>query len=139
MDFGWRRWIPDERHDIEDELGNIIGWGLRAMSDDRPSVAHEQFIKLWGYWNKLFPGRWILSTLTTESPYGYTRDIGIRQLRFWFGEPQSLGPSHVNSDGHNLIAQVDGLSHELMAFSKSLHGGEFTMIAEHSCWTWRRI
>lgn len=134
LNFGWRRWIPNERHDIEDELGNIIDWGLRKLSIYKPQGAAKEFSKLWKYWNKEFPGKWVLTTLTTQ-PF----DGCNHQLRFWFGEPSSFGRSHANSNGHNLIAQVDGPVDELTAFAESLQGTDFQKGIQGDCWTWRRI
>lgn len=132
--FSWRQWVPDERHSVKDVLGDATRLGLASLRADG-SAAHKEFLRLWDYWNSQYPGKWVLTTLTSERDEHY----GC-QLRFWFGEPASFSSSFVDSCGHNLIAHVTGEESDLAAFAESLQGEAFQeTLTQESCRIWRRI
>lgn len=132
--FSWRRWESDSQHDTKDRLGDAVRSGLASLQGDG-SAAHKEFLRLWDFWNSQYPGKWVLTTLTSE------RDqIFGCQLRFWFGEPACFSPSFVDSRGHNLIAHVTGEREDLVAFAESLQGESFQEASTTvSCRTWRRV
>ena len=138
LTISWRRWSPNnEKHDTKDLLAKVIRRGLRDTKEDEQQKIHE-FFELWDYWNKQYPERFILITLTAR-PWGLS-SISSQQLRLWFGEPRSFRPEYVDSCGDNLIVHIHGEDEQLLSLVRVMRNGkDFREGEEGGCRTWRRI
>lgn len=77
----------------------------RAAVADKVGGDIDRLLQLWRRWLTEFPTSFKLVTMTTNS---YNMRTPYVQLRFWFGEPNSIHHGYADSCGHNLIVHISG-------------------------------